>query len=183
MDKIIKESCDKMNELDENISPEEINEQMEIFMGTILISNYADLEKEYGITLENIENEDEVFDDFTQKFAIELLTKCPKFLEIISKLPDDEEDDKVYNQKPQKSIEGKFLKMEGDDFVFITIKDTNGRTQKLFWGASFPGDGELMNAKKLKGKTVVISYTEKECYNAKLKDYSTLKEITSLEVR
>ena len=59
-----------------------------------------------------------------------------------------EEDEQI-----SQTIEGKFLGMEGDDFIFITIKDSNGKTQKLFWGASFSGDGELMNAKKLKGKS------------------------------
>lgn len=180
MDKIVKQTCDEMNELDENLSPKEVNAKMELVMGTMLISNYKDLEKEYGITMENIENEDPVFDEFSQKLAMQLIVECPKFLEILTLIEEERSDDEA---PVSQTIEGKFIGIEGDDFIFVTIKDSNGKTQKLFWGASFSGDGELMNAKKLKGKSVVVSYTEKECYNAKLKDYSILREITSLEVK
>lgn len=177
MDKLSDQACDQIKNLDKDLTAAEAEKALENVMVNVVMKNYSEISKEYNLDIANASEED--FVKIGEDLGMKLATDCPAFLTLAIQMGAGE----MEEESASNTIEGQFLGVEGDDFVFVTVKDSAGKTQKLFWGASFSGDGDLMNAKKLKGKSVVVSFTEKECYNAKLKDYSTLREITSLEVK
>lgn len=83
----------------------------------------------------------------------------------------------------RQQVAGTIKTVETDGFVFVTLKESNGRETKFLWLRYFEGSDDFVESpKKLTGKYVTLTYSEVECFVPKAKGYFKQKEITSLTV-
>jgi len=179
MDKMASDACVKIKDLDlDKMSGQEVEKALENIMVAAVMENYTQLSKEEDIDITTATEAD--FEAIGEKLGMKLLSDCPEFFNVAMKMGMEEVEEEVESGEFFKTVEGKFIGLEGEEFVYVKIKDASGKTHKLLWTGEFPGD-ELVTSKKLKGEKVKVTYTEGEYYNGKSKDYVTVKEITALE--
>ena len=180
MSTISSEICDCLNEPDTDFlkSTEEINALAEQCMMQAVLTNVDFLTK--GIDIEAISSEE--MEKFMQQKGIEIATytaqRCPKFAELAMKTTESSiSDNRTY------TIGGAFTSIEEEGaFILLTLQENDGRKHKLFWMEHFEGAGKLMQESKEKciGVPVKLQYKEIESYSAKLKDYTKIKVITTI---
>ena len=154
--------------------------EMEIGLLVIpIIEKYSrEIKKEWDLDPENEED----YEKISEKIGREATVGCPKFLEFIknnidqiNEVADDDDD--------TKSISGTFQRLEGQLFTALVIKTKAGKEEKLWWFQFFEGSAELAKGPaSLIKKNLTIKYTEMEVYDAKLKEYRTIKVMRNLTV-
>ncbi len=143
-----------------------------------IIEKYSkEIEKEWDLVTDNEED----YQKISERIGREAAFGCPKFLEFIKNNIDDiNESEDASNTK---SISGVFQRLEGQLFTALVIKTKAGKEEKLWWFQFFEGSDELAkNPANLAKKNLTIKYTEMEVYDAKLKEYRTIKVIKNLAI-
>ena len=143
-----------------------------------LIEKYSkDIKKEWDLDPENEED----YEKISEKIGREATLACPKFLEFIKNNIDDINE--IDDDNNTKSISGTFLRMEGQLFTALVIKTKAGKEEKLWWFQFFEGSEELAKGPaRLAKKNLTIKYTEMEVYDAKLREYRTIKVMKGLAI-
>lgn len=100
------------------------------------------------------------------------------YARITSRDADEEHDNTV----AEKSSSGKVLRIDNRDFVYVVLKDKQGREQNFIWLEYFSGSEKLTGNKiqSLVNKDVTVKWIEKEVYLPKAGDYFKIKQITAL---
>jgi len=153
--------------------------EMEIGLLVIpIIEKYSkEIKKEWDLDPENEED----YEKISEKIGREATVGCPKFLEFIKNNID--QINEVSDEDDTKSISGTFQRLEGLLFTALVIKTKSGKEEKLWWFQFFEGSAELAkDPAKLSKKNLTIRYTEMEVYDAKLKEYRTIKVMKNLTV-
>ena len=154
--------------------------EMEIGLLVIpIIEKYSkEIKKEWDLDPENEED----YEKISEKIGREATVGCPKFLEFI-KNNIDQINDVADDDDDTKSISGTFQRLEGQLFTALVIKTKAGKEEKLWWFQFFEGSAELAKGPaSLAKKNLTIKYTEMEVYDAKLKEYRTIKVMKNLTV-
>ena len=153
--------------------------EMEIGLLVIpIIEKYSkEIKKEWDLDPENEED----YEKISEKIGREATVGCPKFLEFIKNNID--QINEVAEEDDTKSISGTFQRLEGQLFTALVIKTKGGKEEKLWWFQFFEGSVELAkDPASLAKKNLIIKYTEMEVYDAKLKEYRTIKVMKNLTV-
>jgi|SRR4026209_2707655 hypothetical protein len=153
--------------------------EMEIGLLVIpIIEKYSkEIKKEWELDPKNEED----YEKISEKIGREATVGCPKFLEFIKNNID--QINEVSDDDDTKSISGTFQRLEGQLFTALVIKTKAGKEEKLWWFQFFEGSHELAkDPASLAKKQFTIKYTEMEVYDAKLKEYRTIKVMKSLAV-
>ncbi len=173
--KITREFCDEFSK--KNMS-EFKDSQMELGMLILnIVSKYGpEIEKEWGLSL----NDPKDFEKIGEKIGQDAALKCPKFYEFIKKniaaISSDEEEE-------TKSLSGKLISVEDNNFSCLLLKTKTGKEEKIWWFGHFEGAEQLIKDKAtLLNSEVEVSYTTMEVYDARLKDYRTIKIIKKFVV-
>ena len=143
-----------------------------------LIEKYGkEIHKEWGLNPENEED----YEKISEKIGREATLGCPKFLEFIKNNIDDINE--IDDENNTKSVSGVFQRLEGQLFTALVIKTKAGKEEKLWWFQFFEGSDELAkDPASLAKKSLTIKYTEMEVYDAKLKEYRTIKVMKNLAI-
>lgn len=132
-----------------------------------------------GLIIKGLEGEDidgEIGEKLGTRIGINLVVKCPVFLELIAQFDDGEEEEIVTGV-----ISGFVSKVEKDDQLYLYVKESSGKITKLVWLDYFPGADEYKDdPEKLKGKTITANWRMLELYSVKQKDFILCKAITKL---
>jgi hypothetical protein len=154
--------------------------EMEIGLMVIpIIEKYSkEIKKEWDLDPENEED----YEKISEKIGREATVGCPEFREFIRNNID--QINEVADDNDTKSISGTFQRLEGQQlFTALVIKTKAGKEEKLWWFQFFEGSGELAkDPASLAKKNLTIKYTEMEVYDAKLKEYRTIKVMKNLAI-
>ena len=143
-----------------------------------IIEKYSrEIEKEWGLSRDNEQDNEKI----SERIGKEAAMGCPKFLEFIrnnlSEINESSADEET------KSITGVFQRFEEQIFSSIVIKTKSGKEEKIWWFQFFEGADDLVKKPAmLAKKNITIKYAEMEVYDAKLKEYRTVKVIKGLTV-
>ncbi len=115
-----------------------------------------------------------------EKLGVKMVTICPDLVVKLgqSKIAADEGEEGPSTY----TINGKVVKMEGQDLITYHVKADDGKTYKVLWYRNFPGSEELVeDPKSIVGKKVNVTVEDVECYIPKAKGYYSVKEIRKIK--
>lgn len=113
---------------------------------------------------------------FGEKVGIQMAPICPS---VFSILAEEESTTKIQTM----TAIGKIKSIDDKNFLFVTLKEKEGKEIQFVWLRYFNGSDEFVSdPKKLVGKQVTIEYQNTECYLPKAKGYFAQKEIVGLVV-
>ena len=133
-------------------------------------------------------NDPSEIESFGEKIGIQLAYSCPKFLEIIGEMVEEDPDmlNNIMDARDEPSLEistGIVSEVKSDDFVTLKIKNISGKKETFFWMQHFEGSSLLENGgSAILQKNVYIEYETIEVYSPKLEDYIDLKIIRFLSI-
>ncbi|MCJ8289817.1 MAG: hypothetical protein HRT58_09155 [Crocinitomicaceae bacterium] len=133
-------------------------------------------------------NDPSEIESFGEKIGIQLAYSCPKFLEIIGEMVEEDPDmlNDIMDARDEPSMEistGIVSEVKSDDFVTLKIKNISGKKETFFWMQHFEGSSLLENdGRAILQKNVYIEYETIEVYSPKLEDYIDLKIIRFLSI-
>lgn len=126
-------------------------------------------------------NDEGAAQKFGQALGMQLVTKCPKFLELMAPVINKKTKTEAgTSDEAAGTSEGNFLKLELDGYQFLVI-EAAGKQSKFLWLRQFPNSltlPELLATKK--GNKVTVSWKNIEVYVPKMKEYIRFREITAL---
>lgn len=178
---VAKDVCEEL--ASKNLSGKSMDE-LEMEMGLsfmpVLMKHKDALEKELGGNV----TDQSGMEKLSQEIGLRLVTECPAFLKIMSGM------DPSAMNRPTKvpvimgggaSIKGTLLKVVPGELTHLLVKDSKGKTVKIWWMDYFDGSDDMAdNPQKMINKKVKVDYTEKEVYNATLKQYIKIKVATGV---
>lgn len=173
MDKIVKESCSCIDDIDLT------SENTTIKLGLCMIQSatpYAkELKRDHGIDFDQIEAEGEKLGTL---IATQMIVVCPtKLIEIASlaESDDDESTAATLNET------GTVTKIEQEAFIVFTVKNNQGKVSKFYW-LNFPNSNLELTSEygNLLQKEVQIEYRTEEFFDPKLEGYRQHNVITSI---
>ncbi|MBL7974240.1 MAG: hypothetical protein JNJ85_04980 [Candidatus Kapabacteria bacterium] len=179
-DKMLDTACKCMSRIDMNKSIAEIEEQAQKCMVEVMTTSPELMQ----LIAQSPDDAREVGEKFGKEFGMELMSKCPAAMQLFIKVGANKKEVQESGSGKTKtsSLTGTLVKVDTKGYVTITVK-TEGRDITLLWLRYFPGSEQLKDGvAAFKGKKVKFQWKEIEVYNSVLKDYTTMKEITSFEV-
>ncbi|PHS07979.1 MAG: hypothetical protein COA88_07660 [Kordia sp.] len=173
MDKVANATCEYLQQDEiKSLTSDEMTAKLGLFM----LSFYSDHEREFESAGVKVDwNSGKSGEEFGQSIGIKMAGLCPDILMLLAGSTSDTDDYESF------VIEGKLKSITGDEFSYINIKDTLGKSQKFLWLSNFKGSDRLIDADKIKGIKVNVTYKKTECYSPKLKEYIIVKEIVEIE--
>lgn len=182
IDQMAQSTCDCMSAQGvEDKDAKAIKALMQECLVESLLPRLADLQKELGVEMTDTEGMRGV----GEKIGTRMVTLCPTLmLAMVEEEKAEETLGETIEEVEMPQVTGKIIKIEGEEFVKVTIEDESGSTYKLLWILTFEGDERLIAmGKKAIGKNVTVEYNEILCYSAKAKKYVAQKGITSMSFR
>jgi hypothetical protein len=162
------------------------NAQMEI--GTAMMPIFV----KYMDDLKDFYDMDSMDAGMMQKMGtdvgMKLVAICPDFLKAVASNPAAFGGGAPAGAKPvtigampvkQQQVTGTLVRITPGDFTFVEVKDAAGKSYKLWWFEFFEGADKL-TVQNL-SKKFTFSYTEKELYNPRLKEYVSTRIITGVQ--
>ena len=117
-----------------------------------------------------------------QKVGMQMAPICPEVFQALVGTKEEaveEEDDTEYF-----TVSGKINSVEEKDFVFVNLKDGDGKDFKFIWLYYFAGSDDFKDIpKKLIGKEVTLTYILLEVFDPKTKAYHSLNILSGLELK
>ncbi|KGE84925.1 MAG: hypothetical protein ACE362_23825 [Phaeodactylibacter xiamenensis] len=182
LDVLADDACHCISKKDiDNMSVDDLQMQLSICLMEAVGANQAAFENQYG---ELNPSDQAAMTKLGEQIGMKMAFKCPN---VIMKLA-GQQPPQGMNAAPAAqatgTVSGSFEGISGDDIATITIKEANGRTQKLLWMSYFKGsDALIQNPGSLKGKTVTVEYETIEVYSPQAKEYFDRKKVTGLSVQ
>ena len=170
------EVCDELKAQEASLkSSTDLQTELGLLMLPIFSRHEADLKKVIdGFELDDMKHVNETSQGIGQKLAF----ICPSFLKLIA---GDKDLMKAASNKPEENFfTGTLTKILSENFTCLLMKDSKGKVEKFWWMQYFEGANAL-TSRDLLNKTITVSYTEQEVYNAVLKEYVNIKVITGLK--
>ncbi len=176
-----KETCNEISNKDfSGKNMDELQMELGLAMMPVVMKYQDELQTAYGISMEDQSG----MEKMGMEIGLQLAKDCPAFLKMFVNNPgalkeiagNNNTDAAVMN------ISGTLIKIVTGDITYIQVKDASGKIEKLWWMEYFDGSAKLItDASTMVNKQVKVKYTEKEIYNATLKEYIKIKVITGLE--
>ncbi|MGB5006880.1 MAG: hypothetical protein WBO39_08050 [Ferruginibacter sp.] len=177
---IVKETCTDITGKDfSGKSMEEIEMELGLAMMPIMVKYQEELQTAFGTGIEDQAG----MEKMGMEVGLQLAKDCPAFLKMFAGNPAVIKERAGKNAAAElKTVNGKLLAIVHGDFSYLQVKDAAGKIEKLWWMEYFEGSGRLItNAGEMLNKDVKVKYSEKEIYNATLKEYIKIKVIAGLE--
>ena len=172
-DKAVKQCCDCMNKIDMNTNPQKLDKLASKCIEDVTLSNLPGLMKEYNMDL----GDKVAFERIGEKIGIELVKKCPAFMEYIKKMPKDDADTDEY-----KFAEGKITNATKSDFITITLEELSGDIRIFYLIDYFDGAEKIItDLDTIKDKKVKIGYTSKKIFDKESNDFKERKVVMAFE--
>ncbi len=175
LDIIAEKTCECLQDLPDTLDTDQFNLRLGLCMLEAAMPFEKQLRKEYGINLEMIDVEGE---RLGRIIGLRLATNCPEGLELITRMNSDEPEteDPVIG-----SVMGEVLAIDDQAFVVFSIKEQTGRISKYFWLTLITADDQLIYTyPSLVGRTVNISFEQKEFFDPRIAEYRTFNIIRDL---
>lgn len=128
-----------------------------------------------------------------EKIGMKMAYKCPKIMLSVGTAMQEEGDNGGKNTPPPPpppppvstvEVEGKVKEVIEGDYVTVLLVEKDGREHKLIWANHFEGDAPFVsNPQGLKNKDVSVKYYMLERYVPKMREYFSLKHISSLTAK
>ena len=175
-----KETCTEITNKDfSGKNMDELQMELGLAMMPVVMKYQEELQTAFGISMEDQSG----MEKMGMEIGLQLAKDCPAFLKMfvnnsgaLKEIVGNNTDAAVM------SISGTLLKIVTGDFTCIQVKDASGKIEKLWWMEYFDGSAKLItDATTMLNKQVKVKYTEKEMYNATLKEYIKIKVIKGLE--
>lgn len=171
LDTITQETCDCISGKNlDNLDIENLNVELGFCMIESL-NRHENASKELNINIYDAEG----MTQFGEKVGARMAIKCP---EVMSRIV------AANNRQAtsQNQLEGTIVRIEGNEFGFVVLRDAQAREHKLLWLRYFKNSEQLANnPRQMIGKKVRISFETIECYSPSERDYFERKEIRGLE--
>ncbi len=158
-------------------------EEMQMQLGFCIMeavgANEAAYQKAYG---DFNPTDQKAMQKLGEDVAMRMVTRCPDVLMKLSQQAAPGQQATAPQPSPAGGqVSGQLQGISGNELAIISIKEANGRTQKLLWLGYFPGCDELMgNPKALAGKQVTASYEIREIYDPAAGEHRDRKVITGV---
>lgn len=167
--------CEEASKKDlANISPAEAETELSLAFLPAFEKYPAEIAKYYDL------NDEDGPKKLGMDIGLKMATACPAVFKIMMKM--DEEDSKktplTAAPLQAQGTKGTLIKIVEGDFTYFLIKTSEGKTEKIWWMEYFPGADKINRASL--NKILIVGYTEKEVYNAALKEYVKIKVAVSV---
>lgn len=182
LDKLADTACGCISKKDTDaMSVDDLQMQLGFCIMEAVGANQAAFEKEYG----QLDPSDQsAMTKLGEQIGMKMAFKCPNVIMKLAGQQPPQGMNAAPAAKAKGTVSGSFEGVSGDDIATITIKEANGRTQKLLWMDYFKGsDALIQNPGSLKGKTVTVEYETIEVYSPQAKEYFDRKKVTGLSVQ
>ncbi len=185
LDILAEDACDCISKKDtDEMSMEDLQMQLSMCLMESVGNNQEAFQKQYG---DFNPSDQAAMQEFGQQVGMKMVTKCPQVMMKMAgnaQAPPQAAPPGSAPSQPAGSLTGTFQGVSGDEVAVLTIKESNGRTQKLLWLDYFKGSDRLMeDPAALKGKTVKVEFETIEVYAPQAKEYFDRKKVISLEVQ
>lgn len=135
----------------------------------------SELKKDHGIDLNNVDKEDG--ERLGVLIATRMVQICPKTLVKISNSSQTEK-----KERAEHTVEGVVSKVEKDFFVVFSLRETSGKTTKLYWMTPIKSSMDLTNNySSLVGKSLKVTYEAKDFFDPKIADYRQFNVILKIK--
>ncbi len=200
LDKMADEVCTCMDNLDPNLSKDDLTIQLGLCLMQSAQPYTKELKKNNGIDF--TKNAGKAGRKLGELVGLQMVSYCPGYLIAISgsgsssfkeeqvkrkSLKKTESGVEVAKEKKEAivesktTLEGKVVALKKGQFYTVSFTDKEGKTHKLLWLEYFKNADKLLNdLETTKTKEIEIEYEEKELYNIELDQYIKTKVITSL---
>ncbi len=176
-----KETCTQITNKDfSGKNMDELQMELGLAMMPVVMKYQEELQTAFGISMEDQSG----MEKMGMEIGLQLAKDCPAFLKMFVNNPTalKEIAGGSNTDATVMSINGTLQKIVTGDFTYIQVKDASGKIEKLWWMEYFDGSAKLItDATTMVNKQVKVKYTEKEMYNATLKEYIKIKVIKGLE--
>ena len=168
---IAERSCECIAEkkaADENVTTQSL--------GACLLQNAAEykerIKDDYDIDLNNfIGKEGERFGEI---LGTRMAFVCP---DILIEAAEDETVEEEFEAM------GTIQKIDTEPFVVFSVKNENGRSEKFYWLTFVETEFDLQQSfEELKGKKVIITYSEFEIFDPRIKEYRLLNVLNTINL-
>jgi len=178
--RISKDFCDEFEKIKANITKENMEMQVGLLILPLLSKHMEDIKKEWKLDPSNQGDLEKI----GRKIGEQAAMACPAFQNFIMNNISAIVDNDKSGHKDDETLwaSGTIQKIEGQPFAYVTVKRTNGKTEKLYWMEYFEGADKLIgDIKKYSNQTVIFGYKEIEVYDPLIKEYKKIKVITEFE--
>lgn len=156
------------------------DQNLVVELGICILGYYKDhkevIDNEYGYILKD----DAAMEEFSLEVGMEMAGYCPEALIALSGNEVFEEEEETYETY---ALKGTIININTDQFVYIEVKDENGKRFKIYWLDYFEGDSivlDLLDQKKVDKKSYYIEYTFVELFDPSTKEYRNFKVLTNV---
>ncbi len=175
MDKIAKESCSCVENIENNDDPMRFQMELGLCMINAATPYTKEIKKDYNIDLKYIETQGE---ELGRVVGLKMAGVCP---DVMMKLAQTTE--KASPENMTESYIGTVTQVGNDQFVVVSVKNKAGKEVKFFWLTFIKSEQDLVNTySKLKGKTVEVVSVSQEFFDHRISEYRPFNIIVSLNV-
>lgn len=184
LDEMAQKTCDCIQDID---LEEADASQIEIKLGMCIIKvipDYKeDLKETFGLDLSTLNSPD--MEETGRIVGERMVSICPDvFLAMSFKLNDEPSSEfESLTESTSASVTGKIIKVSGEPFVTVYVKDNQNRMVKLLWLGYFENSEDyIASEEEMKGLSVEIEYYSMNLYDSRIKDYVPYNIISTLKV-
>lgn len=179
MTKIAEKTCDCLKHVPDTLTKDGLYMQLGLCMMSASEPYKKQIKKDHNINMDKLDEADG--EKLGQVVGLKMATVCPNELiaftqraEVGKSTPPDSEKSK---------FTGKVIKIDEDMFIAFTLKDEEGRALKFYWLSFISSDFEMVTKyKTLMSRSIKISYTQRELFDAKIGEYRQFNIIDKLEL-
>ena len=179
VDNIAVKTCSCLRQMDTTATLEEIEAKMGICMITEATPYQKELKKKNNIDISTLDAT--TGEALGKLIGTRMLLKCPDQMLRLGNAATEKKAEAT--PVVDESLTGTLADVVTNQFVMISIKNSNGPDQKFLWLDYFHGEELLKNTSDLKGKTVEVFYTMNKFYNPAIKDYMNYNVLTGLRLK
>jgi hypothetical protein len=178
MTTLANEACTEISKTD--YSSKTLDE-LQIDLGMAMMPSFQNHQEEIEKYFDVDFTDQKAMQQIGTQIGLKLANNCPAFLKLMRDKSADLAD--MSGAKPVTSaggiVSGTLSKIVPGEVTYFVVKSADGKMEKIWWMEYFKG-AEKISSTNL-NKPVKISYTEKEIYNAVLKDYIKQKVAVAVE--
>lgn len=183
LDKITKEICPCMDDINESMPQDSLNMKLGLCFLTASMPYEKELRKKHGIDLSNFN--DEAGERLGSLLAVKLIGTCPKFAAMAMRMAQQEAAPPRTPNGPVLNVRttyGSVQAVTPSQFLTITVKTDDGPSYEFLLLDHVPNiDNISQDPAKAKGYHGKWSYVEREFFDPYTRTYKTYRVLTGLE--
>ncbi len=187
MTTITQETCSCIDGITDSLSSNEITMRIGVCMLTAAKPYKKELKRDHNIDLDAMMADGQRLGEI---IGLRMAGECPDVLLAMTERVMEDEDsyvNEMYEERFNETsvvyeyVYGRITSIDEGMFITFTVKETNGKTSKMYWMGVIETEQPLQSDyKSLVGKEFEIYYLEEEFYDPRLKEYRNFKVIKSI---